>query len=229
MNWSGRGQHAEFGASEAADLENILQVHCILGHSATAIVEKVQCKRILLARKRVRCNWQTKREDAIKEVAHLQRLRHSHIVRGVGTYLFGNELSILLYPAADYNLESFLDLCFETGSSSSPSAEQLTTLNAMLHDLRRFFECLTNTIHFIHDQLVKHMDIKPSNILVKKRQGRFLSYKAYVADFGISRSYGNAKDVETQSHTPFTKTYAAPEVVRQDRRGFGAGIFRTST
>lgn len=177
MNWSGRGQHAEFDTSEAAKLECILKAHCILGHSATAIVEKVQCKRILLARKRIRCNWRMKREEAIKEVGHLERLRYSHIVRGVGTYVVGNELSILLYPAAEYNLESFLDLCSEFGSSSSPSAAQLSTLHIMLHDLRCFFECLANTICFIHSQLVKHMDIKPSNLLVKERPGRIPSYK----------------------------------------------------
>lgn len=33
------------------------------------------------------------------------------------------------------------------------------------------------------------------------------------------------RDVETESRTPFTKTYAAPEVVRQEKRGFGADIF----
>ncbi|KAF2107681.1 hypothetical protein BDV96DRAFT_588566 [Lophiotrema nucula] len=132
-NWSGRGQHAEFSLAEAAQVDGLLQLKGVLGHSATAIVEKVQCKRILLARKRIKCSWRLKREDVIKEVACLQKLRHSHIVRGVGTYVIGNEISILLYPATEHNLESILDLCMQGDETALGSGlEDPTT-----HHVRR--------------------------------------------------------------------------------------------
>lgn len=70
------------------------------------------------------------------------------------------------------------------------------------------------------------MDIKPSNILVKEHNhGSLKKYKIYLADFGISRSYEKIEDVETDSRTACTRIYAAPEVVRQEARGFGAGSF----
>jgi hypothetical protein len=72
---------------------------------------------MLLAWKKIRCNWRLEREDVIKVVEHLQKLQHSHIVRAVGTYVFRKELCILLYPATEWNLESFLDACVDQEST----------------------------------------------------------------------------------------------------------------
>ena len=225
-NWSGRGQHVEFDPEEASTIDQLLIPEGVLGHSSTALVEKVRCKRILLARKKIRCNWRVKKEDVIEEVAHLQRLSHAHIVRCVGTYIMGKELSILLYPATSYNLETFLERYVDLDEQFPRSPGDHHTLWRMREAIRKFFACLTNTIFFVHNHLIKHMDIKPSNFLVeqKLRNGQ-ISHHIYLADFGIARSYENAVDVETDSRTPFSKTYAAPEVVRQDRRGFPAHIF----
>jgi serine/threonine protein kinase len=227
LDWSGRGQHVEYAAKEEKDIP--LRAEKILGHSATALVESVMCRRIRLARKRIRCGRSLSKEDAITEVEHLQRLQHSHVIRVVGTYTLKKDLAILLYPAAEWNLEEFMedtmDVCGQ--SEWEPRSEALVT----------FFGCLGSTIEFLHDQNVKHMDIKPKNILVRPiesgnatqvvpaitdREGK---YKVYLADFGIARAYQSPADVETDSPTSFTRTYAAPEVVGQDKRGFSADIF----
>src|SRR5204863_9361750 len=106
-DWSGRGQHAEYDPSEASKVPLVLEKN--LGFTATAIVESVRCKRIRLARKTIKCGRRMRREEAIKEVEHLQRLSHAHILRVVGTYIMGKDLSILLYPVAEYNLGSFME------------------------------------------------------------------------------------------------------------------------
>ena len=49
MNWSGRGQHAEFDLTEE-DLIPLIHEK-VLGYSATALVDSVRCRRIRLARK----------------------------------------------------------------------------------------------------------------------------------------------------------------------------------
>jgi serine/threonine protein kinase len=75
------------------------------------------------------------------------------------------------------------------------------------------------------------MDIKPTNLLVRDIQsstivkGERQHYKIYIADFGIARSYASAEEAITDSWTAFTKKYAAPEVLRQDKRGLSADIF----
>jgi serine/threonine protein kinase len=70
------------------------------------------------------------------------------------------------------------------------------------------------------------MDIKPQNILVRKRKDRQgIFYKIYLTDFGIAHAYNQLQDVETEGPTSFTRKYAAPEVVVQESRGFPADIF----
>lgn len=107
LDWSGKGQHVEYTPQEEARIP--LTLEKVIGYSATALVESVMCRRIRLARKRIKCHRRLTKKVLIGEVEHLQRLRHSHIVRVVGTYTIGQELSILLYPVTEWNLEEFMD------------------------------------------------------------------------------------------------------------------------
>ncbi|KAF2637573.1 hypothetical protein P280DRAFT_482998 [Massarina eburnea CBS 473.64] len=75
---------------------------------------------------------------------------------------------------------------------------------------------------------LKHMDIKPKKILVRPISSVLPSreiYKVYVADFNIARAYMFTADAETDTPTSYTRTYAAPDVVQQEKRGFSADIF----
>ena len=165
---------------------------------------------------------------AIEEVAHLYRLSHAHVVRVVGTYTLGPELSILIYPVAEYNLETFLD----TLISRTPTGLGWKT---MLRALPQFIGCLANAMAHIHERMTKHMDIKPKNLLVRHIRvpsstpgyvgSGLYGYKIYFADFGIARSYATAEDMETEGPTMYTRKYAAPEVVDQAPRGRPADIF----
>jgi serine/threonine protein kinase len=211
LDWSGRGQHVEYLPNE--DHLIPLKEERLIGNSATAVVHSVRCRRIRLARKTIRCNRRLTKEAAVIEVEHLQRLQHRHIVRLVGTYTYKKDLAILVYPVARWNLEEYLDELVETEYN-------LATFNRV--PLTTFVGCLSNAVKFIHDQNVKHMDIKPANLLVRNTaQGQ----RIYIADFGIARAYKSAEDSFTDSPTSFTRIYAAPEVVMQDRRGFPADIF----
>jgi hypothetical protein len=96
QDWSGRGQHAEFQKDEQKLINEVLEVQENLGSTRTAIVQSVKCRRILLARKTITCGKQTMtKQEAIEEVSHLTRLNHAYILRVVGTYVKGRELSIL--------------------------------------------------------------------------------------------------------------------------------------
>ena len=53
QNWSGRGQHAEFNKGEEKDIPLVIEK--ALGHSTTALVQSVLCKRIRLACKTIKC------------------------------------------------------------------------------------------------------------------------------------------------------------------------------
>jgi tRNA A-37 threonylcarbamoyl transferase component Bud32 len=211
LDWSGRGQHIEYTPEDEGLIP--LTVENPLGFSASAIVESVKCRRIRLARKKIKCHKKLTKKDAVKEVEHLQRLPHRHVVRVVGTYTLKKDLAILLYPVADCDLDEFLDELLE-------SEEQLSDMFA--GSLCTFVGCLSNAINFIHSNYIKHLDIKPSNLLVRWIGQK---YRIYVADFGIARAYESAEESYTNSPTSFTRIYAAPEVILQDTRGFPADIF----
>jgi serine/threonine protein kinase len=136
----------------------------------------------------------------------------------IGTYTLSQKLSILLYPVAEYNLETFLH-CIETVSVPQEMWEW------MIYSSLSFFSCLANALSFIHRHNTKHMDIKPSNILVRQVSNSLFGFKVYIADFVISRSYDNAKLAETDGATSFTRKYAAPEVIAQEQRGLSADVF----
>ncbi|KAF2729851.1 kinase-like protein [Polyplosphaeria fusca] len=219
MDWSGRGQHAEFEATEEAKIP--LTLERTLGHSATALVESVRCKRIRLARKTVEVSRRLKKEEAVREVAHLQRLKHPHIIRVVGTYTLPRKLSILLYPVADYTLDQFIDSVEDDLASAERSAR--------LYSISTFLRCLAKGLDYIHCHAMKHMDIKPKNLLVRCMRHSSICnqgpYKIYIADFNIARSYRSIDDCVTDSPTAYTRAYAAPEVVAQESRDQKADIF----
>ncbi|KAF2649305.1 kinase-like protein [Lophiostoma macrostomum CBS 122681] len=221
-DWSGRGQHAVFLNSERKTVDAILEVQDILGSTRTAVVQSVLCRRILLARKTIQCNQQLPKDKAIDEVSHIFRLQHSHIVQVIGTYVMGTSLSILLYPVADYNLDHFLNRL-------SPDLLGYNEWNQRKYSLRRFFGCLSHAVCHIHSRLTKHMDIKPQNILVRRVDGgpavNPYSYRVYITDFGIARSYTTLDDSETEGYTLFTRKWSAPEVVDKRKRGLPADIF----
>jgi serine/threonine protein kinase len=218
-DWSGRGQHAEFVPAERRLIP--LQAEKLLGRTRTATVESVRCKRVRLARKTIKCTKWTgvRREDALREVQHLHRAQHAHIVRLVGTYVIGSDLAILTYPCAEWNLQQFMDFARTAHDSSAGCASAL----------RQFFICTAKVMDFLHSFPIKHMDIKPQNLLVREMSTLSVDgterYKLYFTDFGISRAYDSIDDCDTESPTSFTRSYAAQEVVFQESRGLSADMF----
>jgi serine/threonine protein kinase len=174
-NWSGQGTHVEYEHDDVVPLE----AEKVLGQGATAIVEAVRCRGILLSRKSVITSKRTriKKEYALREIGCLQTLRHRHVIQVIGSYTQRQTLSILQYPVADLNLEEIM----MTIRRDSVSARDDRIA------IRRFFSCLIQAVEYIHERLVRHMDIKPQNILVRRLSGRLA--QVYITDFGSSTQY----------------------------------------
>ncbi len=109
LNWSGKGQHVEFGKGDEVPLVLL----SVIGHTASAVVEMVLCRRVVLARKSIHCNRKMTPAVILNEVEHLQRFRHRHIIQLVGTYLQGKIISILLYPVTEWNLTTLMEALSE--------------------------------------------------------------------------------------------------------------------
>jgi serine/threonine protein kinase len=161
---------------------------------------------------------EAREEEAMSEVQQLYRAQHAHIVRLVGTYIIDHELAILTYPRAEWSLEQFL---------TRPPTDFIEEERRSA--LQRFLGCLARVMDFIHSCPIKHMDIKPQNILVRDTRRSSIdssqAFQVYLTDFGSSKFYPSAEDTETDSPTPYTRIYAAKEVLLDDFRGLPADIF----
>ena len=175
INWSGRGQHVEFKIAQEIPLRELNAI----GHGGSAIVDSVLCRRVKLARKTMMCTRRQKLETMINEVEHLQSLRHPHIIQLVGSYLQGRKFAILLYPVAQWNLSTFLELCYAYDTETGQETVGGQAISFKLRALPGLFQCITHAMAYIHANTIKHMDMKPQNILVRanvKNESLFAVY-----------------------------------------------------
>jgi serine/threonine protein kinase len=86
-------------------------------------------------------------------------------------------------------------------------------------ELRTFFGCLARALEFLHEQRVRHKDIKPSNILVHRGTVLF-------TDFGLAFDFADEEVSTTVSMiNGMTPRYCAPEVAEHEPRNTSSDIW----
>ncbi|KAF2185900.1 kinase-like protein, partial [Zopfia rhizophila CBS 207.26] len=148
------------------------------------------------------------------EVSIMRRLSsHPHIVRVFASYTCdsGRDLGLILTPVADSrDLAIYLQAISDSGNH--PTTEQRTILE-------RAFGCLASGLAFIHEQTIRHKDIKPSNILV--HQGCVI-----YTDFGIAFDANDLGCTTTDGTVEaVTRRYCAPEVADLMKRNRKSDVF----
>lgn len=170
----------------------------LLGAGGFSTVDEVlhRATNLRLGRKTLKNRDPTAIEELKKEVSVLQKLRHPHVIRFLGAYSKGDKMSILVSPVA----ETTLALWLEQATLQQPAN--------LVNVISKMFGCLVSSVRYLHEQrpVVKHMDIKPQNILVAQGDQEFPH--VVLCDFGISTS----EDVNDGQHKPLTRRYVAPEV-----------------
>ncbi|RYN48500.1 hypothetical protein AA0118_g11822 [Alternaria tenuissima] len=142
--------------------------------------------------------------DFTKELSNLKRLCHKHLVELVGSYTDKRFVALIMLPVADTNLQSFME--------RSDLEERARSF------LRPFFGCLTSALSYLHDNRIRHKDIKPSNILIKNDQ-------VYFTDFGTSLDWSGRDNSVTETASPTTPRYCAPEVMAYVERNTASDIW----
>ena len=183
----------------------------LLGAGGFSTVDEVlhRATNLRLVRKTLKNRDTTAIEELKKEVDVLQKLRHPHVIRFLGAYSKGDKMSILVSPVA----ETTLALWLEQATLQQPAN--------LVHVVSKMFGCLVSSVRYLHEQrpVVKHMDIKPQNILVAHGDQEFPH--VILCDFGISSS----DDVNDDQHKPLTRRYVAPEVLNGFARKQAADIW----
>jgi serine/threonine protein kinase len=203
-----------------------------LGHGSLGVVDEVRIFDSNLpsfARKRVRIErWNAKRRLEILrlEVDSMRRLTHPHIVKILGTYEDDVEerirfYSLLMSPVGDADLKTLLfrisdDWDMMRRMPDKERASKDTKNRAReLQWLQTWFSCLSSALAYIHDQGVRHQDIKPSNII---HRGSIV----YFADFSSSSHFDIGQTTSTDNPAATSMMYRAPEVanpVLHDQNG----------
>jgi len=195
-----KGKHCHFQQGEPLPFEP----KGILGAGGFGQVDKVlsMISSKEYARKRVPRSvaFRGPRKEHIKqfvaEIQLLKRLKHHHIVEFIGSYTDTRYVGLVMSPVAEMDLGAYLTRCT---LSNHP-------------ELRTFFGCLATALEFLHEQKVRHKDIKPGNILVDHGNVLF-------ADFGLSLDFTDASgSTSTGMTTGMTPRYCAPEVAQHERR-----------
>jgi len=227
-DWSGRGSHVDFTADETVPLVQ----GRFLGHGVNGGVWETHCKGVALAWKRKYCRRKIGNAER-KEITILKKLSHNHIVKLVGTYTYRQFLGLLLWPVAVCDMATFFE-DFETvlGENCTTNDERSARLTALglpcesqasLHSHGREFlyskiGCLTSAIAYLHEQKVRHKDLKPSNVLLSRNN-------LWVTDFGTSTDFSLLSTSATENGERGTPKYFAPEVAAFKRNGRSADIF----
>ena len=174
-----------------------------------------------------------------KEVDNMRGLRHPHIAALLGTFTYQARVSILIFPAARCDLQCFMNQMSADPSNltTTDTSQQLHSLVAApeissTHKggqgsswavtlsaergseiLRGYFVCLSQALRYLHEQDVRHKDIKPANILIDQ------SYSVILTDFGISRRFPKNSSHITDDEAHCTWKYASPEMTGDRRMG----------
>src|SRR5579862_6634759 len=161
------------------------------------VMSKLSFKRY--ARKRVLRGRDSPRSRELQglfenEIKVLKSISYKHLVKVVGSYTDKEYIAYLMEPVAQFNLRHYLEGL--EGHLSEP--DRVT--------LRHFYGCLAGTIQYLHQQRVRHRDLKLENILIH-------DHKLYVADFGAALDWSKKDNSATRdANAPCTHFYMAPEL-----------------
>ncbi|KAI0440445.1 kinase-like domain-containing protein [Xylaria telfairii] len=202
-----RGQHCSFQQGDPIPFKT----QKVLGAGSSGQVDQVMSlisfktyarKRILRRKANTGRTPEAMRQFVV-EIQTLKRLEHNHVVEFVGSYTDPKYIGLIMSPVAEMDLATYLDRTNGGGHG----------------ELRTFFGCLVKALEYLHENKVRHKDIKPQNILVDR--GRVL-----FTDFGLAFDFTNA-DRSTTFNTVigFTPRYCAPEVAMMDSRNTSSDIW----
>jgi serine/threonine protein kinase len=192
------GKNVQYTEEETIPVEAVgLKAGIVpLGRDGTDKVRLASSYREVFARKRVPLNQppnHVSEDDVLSEIRSLRKFAHEHLASVYASYSHGDSIYVLLTPASEYTLKSFLA---DTPKhfDNLPKLERREILINWPH-------CLANGLDWLHSKGVAHGAVRPSNVLI---DANFRIFLGQCKAFNITHSSFKADDVEIYQ-------YAAPE------------------
>ncbi|MCM1319774.1 MAG: serine/threonine-protein kinase [Muribaculaceae bacterium] len=132
----------------------------------------------------------------LKEATHIAKLSHQHIIRIRDVF----EENDTAYYVMDYiNGSSLQDIVQERGTLAPSQAVE-------------YINEIGNALNYIHSQHINHLDVKPGNIIINKKDN-----SAILIDFGLAKQY-DASGHET-STTPIGLSHGYAPIEQYHKGG----------
>ncbi|KAK3685918.1 serine/threonine-protein kinase [Podospora appendiculata] len=139
--------------------------------------------------------------DAVRELTHLQELRHPNIISLLSAF-----------SSKDQNLNLVLE--FLPLGDLEMLIRDVDRVRYGAGDIKAWMGMLTRAVWFCHDNYVLHRDIKPNNLLIAA------DGEVKLADFGLARGF--ADPGQRMTANVITRWYRPPELLYGARHYSGA-------
>ena len=165
------GSHVDYGDDDVIPVEPVPKV--AKTGASTSKVDRVVIKNKVYMRRRMSLGGEREIEKAhfVLHFKSLQKLRHPHLLSVWATYTHQNQGYILLDPAREMTLKSFLEDLPKNFRHLSKSAQCETIL--------KWIHCLSSAVAYLHANRYAHQAIRPSNTFVDSNLNIYLG--AYAA------------------------------------------------
>lgn len=189
------GGHVDYGDDDVLPLEPIARR--VSAGSSSQTCNPVCIKDRVYARKKISTSGENgiDRNAFVMHMKALQAINHPHLVSIWATYTKSSFSYVLLTPALDLTLKSFLD--------EQPKAFKSLPKQQRREILLRWTHCLTSALAYLHEKGFTHQAIRPSTITIDHK------FHVYLNDFGALK----ALDIEGNPSPYDCEIYdhAAPE------------------
>lgn len=196
----------------------------VLGEGGYGVVYKgiPQCGKTIAVKKlhELRQNDETFQN----EVSYLMGIKHENVVKLVG-YCAESKWELIEHPSGSgkYILAEMPNrlLCFKYVSNQSLDKHISDESSGLEWNTRYgIIKGICSGLHFLHEECrIVHLDLKPQNILLDA------TMIPKIADFGLSRLFGEKKSRTDTVNRAGTHGYMAPEYINQGLISKKADIF----
>lgn len=189
------GDHTHYASGETIPVEN-LGFHVDLPVLGGDSLEKVRLSGIdskVFAQKKITLGGRNGASEVnvLREVAILKRLKHEHLVSFYASYATPSAAYVLLAPAAEHTLKSFV----QDPPKTFEALPKLTRREIIVN----WPHCLANGLAWLHSHNQHHGAIRPSNVFIDNE------YRICLGQFAaleLIRSQEKTSEVEIYQYAP---------------------------
>ncbi|KAK5946995.1 hypothetical protein PMZ80_001141 [Knufia obscura] len=155
------GEHIRYGQLEYVPVQNVEQKAASSRNSAYEKVKLPSPVNRVLACRQHQLRDHDAEMDILSEIAAVRPLSHQHLLSVYGSYTQHEDMYVLLSPATQYNLKTFLN--------DEPKAFESLAKPERRRHLFTWPHCLSAGLAWLHLQGAHHGAVRPSRVLLDEQ------------------------------------------------------------